>query len=340
MRVIRNRPGPAPGSGWAKPGQRPPGGRLSPRGAVVAIGNFDGLHLGHRALIGRCQRLAAAGAAVGSVEARLAVAVVTFEPLPQAFFRPQQAPARLSTVYQKLDTLRALGVDLVWLTRFDAQFAGLSARDFVERALVAELGAKHVVIGEDFRFGRGRQGDVALLRELGVEFGFEVQVEPAVHRDGERISSSGIRAHLAAAEFDAAAECLGRPFRMEGRVIRGARLGRQLGYPTANLRIRAEPSPVGGVLAAFARVAGGTWRPAVTNLGRRPAVGGKEPLLEVHFFDFDGDLYGQRLEVQFVAKLRDERGFERIGDLVEQMQRDELAARAVLAAARGPDSEQ
>jgi riboflavin kinase/FMN adenylyltransferase len=310
----------------------------------VAIGNFDGLHLGHLALIGRCQRLASAGsaadAAAGSAGDRLAVAVVTFEPLPQAFFRPQQAPARLSTVYQKLNTLRALGVDLAWLTRFDAQFAGLSARDFVECVLVADLGARHVVIGEDFRFGRGRQGDVALLRELGAELGFEVQVEPAVHRDGERISSSGIRAHLAAAEFDAAAECLGRPFRMEGRVIRGARLGRQLGYPTANLRIRAEPSPVGGVLAAFARVAGGTWRPAVTNLGSRPAVGGKEPLLEVHFFDFDGDLYGQRLEVQFVAKLRDERGFQRIEDLVEQMKRDEQAARAVLAAARAPDSEQ
>jgi riboflavin kinase/FMN adenylyltransferase len=317
----------------------------------VAIGNFDGLHLGHLALIGRCQRLAAGGAAAGSVGERLAVAVVTFEPLPQAFFRPQQAPARLSTVYQKLESLRTLGVDLAWLTRFDAQFAGLSARDFVERVLVGDLGAHYVVIGEDFRFGRGRQGDVALLRELGVEFDFEVQVEPAVHRDGERISSSGIRAHLAAGEFDAAAECLGRPFRMEGRVIRGARLGRQLGYPTANLRIRAEPSPVAGVLAAFARVVGGAqrdypggrsygaWRPAVTNLGRRPAVGGKEPLLEVHFFDFDGDLYGQRLEVQFVAKLRDERGFERIEDLVEQMRRDEQAARAVLAAARVPESE-
>jgi riboflavin kinase/FMN adenylyltransferase len=313
----------------------------------VAIGNFDGLHLGHLALIGRCQRLAAGAPATRGGGDRLAVAVVTFEPLPQAFFRPQQAPARLSTVYQKLDTLCALGVDFAWLTRFDAQFARLSARDFVERVLVANLGAQYVVIGEDFRFGRGRQGDVTLLRELGVEFGFEVQVEPAVHRAGERISSSGIRAHLAAGEFDAAAECLGRPFRMEGRVIRGARLGRQLGYPTANLRIRAEPSPVAGVLAAFARVVGdanhsrsyGTWRPAVTNLGRRPAVGGKEPLLEVHFFDFDGDLYGQRLEVQFVAKLRDERGFERIEDLVEQMQRDEQAARAVLAAARVPDSE-
>lgn len=360
MRVIRNRPAPAPGapgSEQAEPGQRRPAGRYAPQGAVVAIGNFDGLHLGHLALIGRCQRLAASAGVSGGGGNRLAVAVVTFEPLPQAFFRPQEAPARLSTVYQKLRGLRTLGVELAWLTRFDAQFAGLSARDFVERVLVADLGARYVVVGEDFRFGRGRQGDVALLRELGAELGFEVQVEPAVHRNGERISSSGIRAHLAAGEFEAAAECLGRPFRMEGRVIRGARLGRQLGYPTANLRIRAEPSPVGGVFAAFARTTAhehashpgnqpgsrhssdlpyGEWRPAVTNLGRRPAVGGKEPLLEVHFFDFDGDLYGQRLEVQFVAKLRDERGFERIEDLVEQMQRDAQAARALLAAAPVP----
>jgi riboflavin kinase/FMN adenylyltransferase len=334
MRVIRNRPGPASGVERA--------GRYAPGGSVVAIGNFDGLHLGHQALIGRCQRLAqrdAASAMSSGAGRRRAVAVLTFEPLPQAFFRPQQAPARLSTVYQKLLGLRALGVDIAWLTRFDAQFAGLSARDFVERALVADLGAAFVVVGEDFRFGRGREGDVTLLRELGAGFGFAVQVEPAVHRDGERISSSGIRAHLVAGEFAAAAECLGRPFRMEGRVIRGARLGRQLGYPTANLRIRAEPSPVGGVLAAFARSAGGEWRPAVTNLGRRPAVGGKEPLLEVHFFDFDGDLYGQRLEVQFVAKLRDEQGFERIEDLVEQMKRDEQTARAVLAGARAPDND-
>lgn len=341
MRVIRNRPGPAPAAkvALAEPGQVRRAGRYAPAGAVVAIGNFDGLHLGHQALIGRCHRLAQGGAAVATSNAfpdAPAVAVVTFEPLPQAFLRPQQAPARLSTVYQKLAALRSFGVDIAWLTRFDTQFADLSAREFVARVLVADLGAVHVVIGEDFRFGRGRQGDVALLRDLGIELGFGVQVEPAVHRDGERISSSGIRAHLAAGEFDAAAACLGRPFRMEGRVIRGARLGRQLGFPTANLRIRAEPSPIGGVLAAFARVAGSEWRPAVTNLGRRPAVGGKEPLLEVHFLDFDGDLYGQRLEVQFVAKLRDERGFERIGDLVEQMKRDEQAARNVLAAAPLP----
>jgi riboflavin kinase/FMN adenylyltransferase len=152
-----------------------------------------------------------------------------------------------------------------------------------------------------------------------------------VRRDGERISSSGIRKQLATGDFAAAAKWLGRPFRMEGHVIRGAGLGRTLGFPTANLTIRAEPSPVGGVLAAFARVAGGPWLPAVANLGNRPAVGGRETLLEVHIFDFDRDLYGQRLEVQFVAKLRDELNFGSLEDLVAQMKRDAQEARRQLA---------
>jgi riboflavin kinase/FMN adenylyltransferase len=293
----------------------------------VAIGNFDGVHRGHLAVIDRCRQLAAAGQAL---------AMVTFEPLPQAFFRPEQAPARLTTVYQKLQLLRAAGVDVTWLMRFDRRFAGLTAREFVEQVLVGGLAARQVVVGADFRFGRGREGDVTSLAALGDEFGFGVHVEPAVLCDGERISSSGIRRHLAASEFDTAAALLGRPFRMEGHVVRGAALGRQLGYPTANLRIRAEPSPLGGVLAAFARVAAGSWLPAVTNLGRRPAVGGREPLLEVHFFDLDQDLYGQRLEVQFVAKLRDELNFGNLAALVAQMQRDEDAARACLAMAEPP----
>ena len=293
----------------------------------MAIGNFDGVHRGHLAVVDRCGQLAKAGEAI---------AMVTFEPLPQAFFRPAQAPARLTTVYQKLRLLRAAGVNITWLTRFDGQFANLTAREFVERVLLAGLAARQVVVGADFRFGRGREGDVTTLAELGDEFGFGVHVEPAVLCDGERISSSGIRRHLAAGEFDTAALLLGRPFRMEGHVIRGAGLGRKLGYPTANLRIRARPSPLGGVLAAFARAAGGPWLPAVTNLGRRPAVGGGEPLLEVHFFDLDEDLYGQRLEVQFVAKLRDEQDFENIEALVAQMKRDEDAARACLEQAEAP----
>jgi len=311
MRIIRNRPG--HGAECLAPGR-----------TAVAIGNFDGVHRGHLALLHRCRALAGPDGRV---------AVVTFEPLPQAYFRSAQAPARLSTVYQKLALLQAAGVDLAWVMRFDRQFAGLGAREFVEQALRDGLGARHVVVGEDFRFGRGREGDVGLLGALGEAFGFELTVEPAVLNAGERISSSGIRGRLARGDFDGAAEWLGRPFTMEGHVVRGAGLGRKLGYPTANLRIRALPSPLEGVLAAFARIGDGPWQPAVTNLGRRPAVGGGEPLLEVHFFDLAQDLYGQRLEVRFVAKLRDETNFDSLDALVAQMHRDADAARAVLAAA-------
>jgi riboflavin kinase/FMN adenylyltransferase len=319
MRLIRNRPGEVAEEFTDT---------HAPAGSAVSVGNFDGLHLGHRALVDRCRQLA------GDVRA---TAVMTFEPLPPAFFRPDQAPARLSTVYRKLDLLRTWKVDIVWLARFDKAFANLGAREFVEQALVATLRAKSVVVGEDFRFGHRREGDVDMLRALGAELGFGVEIVPAVLNDGERISSSRVRRLLAEGDFEGAAALLGRPFRMEGHVVRGAGLGRKLGYPTANLRIRAQPSPLSGVLAAFARIGRGPWRPAVTNLGRRPAVGGGEPLLEVHFFDFDEELYGQRLEVQFVAKLRDEANFEKLEALVEQMRRDEQAALDCLAAARRPD---
>ena len=319
MRVIRNKPGEV-AEGFAQ--------THAPAGSVVSIGNFDGLHLGHRALVDRCRQLAGA---------ELASAVMTFEPLPEAFFRPGQAPARVSTVYRKLQLLQEWGIDIVWLNRFNRRFANLTAREFVTLALLETLQAKYVVVGEDFRFGRGREGDVDMLRALGDDMGFDVAIVAAVLHDGQRISSSRIRRLLADGDFEAAAELLGRPFRMEGHVVRGAGLGRKLNYPTANLRIRAQPSPVGGVLAAFGRIGRGRWRPAVTNVGRRPAVGGGEPLLEVHFFDFDEDLYGQRLEVQFVAKLRDETDFESIEALVRQMQRDEQVARDCLKGARFPD---
>jgi len=297
---------------------------------VVAIGNFDGVHLGHRALIEKSRQLAGPSGTV---------AVVTFEPQPMAFFRPEQAPSRLSTVYRKLDLLRETGVDLAWLMRFDNTLAETSATDFAEQVLRRRMNAQTIVIGEDFRFGRGQEGDVAALRKLGRKLGFEVVTVPAVLSGGLRISSSRVRAKLADGDFSGAADLLGRPFRMEGHVIRGAALGRTLGYPTANLAIRAEPSPLGGVLAAFSSISGGPWLPAVCNLGRRPAVGGKEPLLEVHFFDFDQDIYGQRLEVQFVAKLRDELNFRSLDDLVVQMKRDEQAARQCLKAAMPPPDE-
>jgi riboflavin kinase/FMN adenylyltransferase len=222
--------------------------------------------------------------------------------------------------------------------RFDGKLASLSAREFVKQVLVDKMRVRAVVVGEDFRFGRGKDGDVCLLAELGGEFGFCTEIVPAVMCKGERISSSGVRSKLVAGNFESAAEFLGRPFSMEGHVCRGAGLGKKLGYPTANLAIRARPSPLGGVLAAFSRASNGPWLPSVTNLGQRPAVGGKEPLLEVHFFDFDEDLYGQRLEVQFVAKLRDELNFDTLDELVDQMKRDESEARKLLARAASPNN--
>lgn len=293
----------------------------------MTIGNFDGLHRGHLELLEICHGLATGGEQL---------AVVTFEPLPTASFTPEKAPGRLTTVYRKLAHLRALDVNLVWMMRFDDTFARLSAQEFVSRVLVDGLNAKAVVVGHDFRFGRGKEGNIEMLRALGQEFGFRVVIVPPVSLNGERISSSGVRERLSAGDFEAAAECLGRPFRMGGHVVHGQALGRKLGYPTANLRIRSEPSPLTGVMATWARINGGPWLPSVSNLGRRPAVGGGEPLLEVHFFDFDEDIYGQRLDVQFVAKLRDELHFDSLDALVEQMKKDDKAARDILAATDRP----
>lgn len=299
-------------------------GRFGP--TVVTIGNLDGVHLGHQALIRRCRERAGSGEKV---------AAVTFEPLPQTWFRPEAAPARLSTVHQKLARLQAAGVDLCWLMRFDHRLATLPAAAFARSALAGTLGAKLVIVGQDFRFGYRREGDLGLLAELGRELGFDVAVEPVVTGPLGRISSTGIRAALAADDFMTAAAMLGRPFRMEGHVVPGQKLGRDLGYPTANLKIRARPCPLEGIFAVFARVCdggrAGPWRSGVSSIGRRPTVNGTEPLLEVHLFDFDGDLYGHRLEVEFVAKLRDESRFETIDAMVEQMRADDAAARAILA---------
>jgi riboflavin kinase/FMN adenylyltransferase len=320
VQVIRNKPGePHTTSGTR---------------SVVTIGNFDGIHLGHQALLRRGRELAAAGESL---------AVVTFEPLPQVLFQPQSAPPRLTTVYQKLQQFRSAGADRVWLMRFDRALAGLSPREFAAQVLATGLAARQVVVGADFRFGHRRAGDVECLRGLGAELGFAVEVVPAVFLGEDRISSSAIRAMLALGEFASAVRMLGRAFRMEGHVVLGRQLGRQLGYPTANLRIRARPSAVQGVFAVFARTRGrsgrahGDWMPAVSSIGLRPTIGGTEPLLEVHVFDFEGDLYGQHLEVEFVAKLRDEAHFASVEQLVAQMRRDDAEARNILARSDRPD---
>lgn len=301
MRVSRNRPG----------------SKLS-QASVVTIGNFDGVHLGHRRLIDKVNELA------GERDAR---AVVTFEPLPLAFFNPDNAPARLSSPIGRVRLLESAGADLVWMLRFDSALASLSPRDFVRLALVESLGARHVVTGDDFRFGHKREGDLRLLASLGGEYGFVSHVVETLEQDGERVSSGAIRQALAADDFEKAARMLGRPWAIRGRVLEGQQLGRRLGYPTANILIRALPCPIGGVFAVRARVAGDTWCPGVANLGNRPMVAGEDTLLEVHLFDFDGDLYGKKMEVQFVAKLRNEERFATMDDMVVQMKMDEARAR-------------
>lgn len=300
----------------------------TPAGSVVCIGAFDGLHRGHQALVGRARARAR--------ELGLPLVCLSFEPLPREFFLAADPPARLLGPAAKVAGLRALGVDGVGLLRFNAAMAAMPAEAFVRAALVDKLRAREVWVGPDFRFGHRRGGDVALLERLGEGLGFRTQALPLVAAEGERVSSTAVRAALAAADFARAAALLGRPYAIPGRVVRGRRLGRTLGYPTANLRFGGRRPPLQGIFATWVRGVGERPMPGVASLGTRPTVDGHEPLLEVHLFDFAGDLYGRRIEVEFVAKLRDEVKFDGLPALVEQMDRDAAAARALLAAAAPP----
>ena len=314
------------------------GPSLAPGGSVLAVGAFDGLHRGHAALLARVRERAQA---LG-----LSPLVVSFEPLPRAFFAREPLP-RLGSVRDKLEGLCEAGMERALLLRFNAALAAMSAEDFVRDVLVQRARAREVWVGADFRFGHARRGDVALLERLGGESGFVTRVFDTQHDAGERVSSSAIRAALAAGAFADAARLLGRPFTIDGRVVRGRQLGHALGYPTANIRLGRRISPVQGIFAvrvqglgsqplpdgrSGASFARDTWAslPGVASLGLRPTVGGREPLLEAHLFDFEGDLYGRRLAVEFVAKLRDEEKFASLDALTAQMHRDAAAARTIL----------
>ena len=292
--------------------------------SVVAIGNFDGVHRGHRALINHAREQA------GSERE---VAVVSFEPLPRAWFDSANAPPRLTGPAQKLRLLREAGVDLAWLLRFNGALAGMSARGFAEQILHRGLHAQVVIVGEDFRFGKGREGDLKMLRDLGGELGFEVSPVGDVTANGQRISSTAIRTAIAEGDFAGAELMLGRPYTVMGHVIRGGQLGRTLGYPTANIRPWQGSTPLHGVYAVRSRAGQGPWRDGVASVGQRPAVGGGETLLEVHLFDVDADLYGQRLETRFIARLRGEEDFASLDELVRQMNNDAHVARSLLASA-------
>ena len=297
---------------------------LCPRGSAVTIGNFDGLHRGHAALIGRARDQASAH--------NLDAAVITFDPMAREYFAPSASPARIYNASERLRLLSDMGIDLLWLLRFNVALAHTQAEDFVLSLLVRGLRARHIVVGHDFRFGKGRVGDIRLLQALGSSHGFEVSEAPIIGDKEERISSTGVRKALWQGQFERVQSLLGRPYRMFGRVVRGNRLGHQLGMPTANIRLHRVCSPLHGIFAVTVDGAGFEQRAAVASVGSRPTVDGTQMLLEVHVFDFDGDLYGQHLEVEFVKKLREEERFESLEALTAQMRLDAQQARALLAA--------
>ena len=298
------------------------GAPRGPRGSVACIGAFDGLHLGHRALVRR--------ALARARELGADATVVSFDPLPREFFAKGDKPPRLMLPRAKFEGLRDLGVDAVGLLRFDAKLAAMPAQDFVRELLVERLRVREVWVGPGFRFGHARGGDLALLQRIGADAGFAAHAIEPVLLGGEAVSSTRIRVALAAGDFDLAERLLGRRYAIGGHVVRGRQLGRTLGFPTANLRFGGKTPALRGIYATLVHGIGAAPMPSVSSFGTRPTVDGVEPLLEAHLFDFDGDLYGKRIEVEFVAKLRDEERFPDLAALVEQMRIDATRAREIL----------
>lgn len=310
-------------------------------GCVATIGNFDGVHLGHQAVLGQLAEKAD--------EYGVPTTVITFEPQPQEYFAPDNTVPRLTRLREKLLALRRFSVDRVLCLSFNRLLATLPAEEFIERILVNGLGVRYLVVGDDFRFGTGRQGDFAMLQAAGEKYGFQVAHMHTFALAGERVSSTRIRQALARGDMEQAEQLLGRPYRMCGRVAHGDKRGRTIGFPTANIHLHRKASPISGVFAVelwlapalglappgLARrcapgasfgVAGEPWR-GVANVGVRPTVQGLRPLLEVHLFDFSGDLYGRHVYVDFLHKIRDEQRFESFEALKQQILLDAQQAR-------------
>lgn len=293
------------------------------QGCVLTVGNYDGVHLGHQQMIVALRRRAA--------EFKLPATVLVFEPSSKEFIDPDGAPARLTRWREKFMALAALGVDRLITLRFNENLRVMTPQRFVDELLVGALGARHIVVGDDFRYGNKAQGTIDTLRSAGTAAGFTVDRLPPYVLDGVRVSSTDVRMRLERGDYDGAARLLGRRYRMVGRVARGKQLGRTLGFPTANLRLMRRKPPLWGVLAVRVFGVESGPMPAVASLGTRPSVAGVEPLLEVHLFDFDGDLYGRHIEVEFVAKLRDEVKFDSLDDMIVQMKIDSAQACDLLA---------
>ena len=287
---------------------------------ALTIGNFDGVHRGHQAMLERTVARAR--------DLKIPACVLTFEPHPREFFSPATAPTRLTRLRDKLELMAAAGVARVHVARFDGRLATLAAERFVEEVVARGLRAAWLLVGRDFRFGAKRAGDFALLERLASQHGFELEAMPEVALQGERVSSSAVRDALAAGDLAAAERLLGRPFTMSGRVAHGEKLGRELGFPTANIVLRRKP-PLAGVFVVECQLEGETrWRPAVASVGRRPTVNPSAvPLLEVHLLDYGGELYGWHLHAKFLAKLREEEKYDGVAALRAAIARDAAQAK-------------
>ena len=289
--------------------------------SAVTIGAFDGVHRGHQEVLAHLKREAD--------RRSLATTVITFEPLPGEFLFPDRAPPRLMTFREKFTALADQGIDNLLCLRFNNRLRTMSPRAFVEDIFVKGLNARYIAFGDDFRFGKDRAGDLDFTQSLAQDFDYEVVPTSTFDMAGERVSSTRIRAKLLEADFSEAADLLGKPFKLSGKVLKGKQLGRTIGSPTANIALKRVKSPLHGVYAV--RVSGGGLSSAagVANVGVRPTVNdGTLANLEVHLFDFDGDLYGERLSVEFMTKLRDEKKFESLDALKAAIAADQQAARS------------
>jgi riboflavin kinase/FMN adenylyltransferase len=291
---------------------------------VATIGVFDGVHLGHQRILSRVEAEAA--------RRELPSLVFSFEPTPQEVMNPEHAPARLMCLREKVLVLDEFGLSCLYCPPFEPALQQLTPEAFIDQLLVRTLGVRHLVVGDDFRFGKGRAGSFPHLEAGGRQHGFSVEQVGSITAGDLRVSSTGIRTALASGDLATAQRLLGRPYRMVGRVSRGRQLGRELGFPTANMRLGRRVSPVSGIFAVRVGGAAPGMRDAVASIGTRPTVDGVEPLLEVHVFDFDGDLYGRQICVDFVARLRDETRFDNLAALRRQMELDAVEARRALAA--------
>lgn len=293
-------------------------------GSVVTIGAYDGLHLGHERLLDSVRN--------ASKELASPSIVMSFEPTPREFFAAKNPPARLMRFREKFEALADHGIEFFFCPRFDANMRDIAPGDFIRRILVHGLSARHIVVGDDFRFARKREGNVAMLRAAGRALDFSVAQAPSVTVNDVRVSSTAIREALNLGQMQQAAAMLGRPYRMSGSVIMGQQLGRTLGFPTANVDIRRRQSAVLGIFAVRVHGVKEHAMDAVASVGTRPTFDGTKPLLEVHIFDFDEEIYGKYIHVDFISRLRSEVKYDHVDELVAQMHRDADNARSILAA--------